>query len=87
MRKKSPGLAQEAVKYITKQFGDGWDLGGEKPNRITKSTTWLRVSDEDSEEGESGPCEYCDDYPSALRMMAWPFTRPVVRPVYAGVRG
>jgi len=54
--------AQEAVKYIPKQFGDGWDLGGEKPNRITKSTTWLRVSEEDSEEGESGPCEYCDEY-------------------------
>jgi len=52
--------AQETVKYITKQFGDGWDLGGEKPNRITKSTTWLRVSEED--EGESGPCEYCDEY-------------------------
>jgi len=54
--------AQETVKYITKQFGDGWDLGGEKPNRITKSTTWLRVSEEDEEEGEPGPCEYCDDY-------------------------
>jgi len=55
-------VANETVKYITKQFGDGWDLGGEKPNRITKSTTWLRVSEEDEEEGEPGPCEYCDDY-------------------------
>ncbi len=54
--------AQETVKYITKQFGDGWDLGGEKPNRITKSTTWLRVSEHDPDEGEFGPCEYCDDY-------------------------
>ncbi len=44
-----------------KQFGDGWDLGGEKPNRITRSTTWLRVSEEEAE-GEPGPCEYCDDY-------------------------
>ena len=47
--------AQETVKYITKQFGDGWDLGGEKPNRITKSTTWLRVSEDDSEEGDQRP--------------------------------
>jgi len=53
-------VANETVKYITKQFGDGWDLGGEKPNRITKSTTWLRVPK--AEEGEPGPCEYCDDY-------------------------
>jgi len=53
--------AEETVKYITKQFGDGWDLGGEKPNLITKSTTWLRVSEEADEE-EPGPCEYCDDY-------------------------
>jgi len=55
-------VANETVKYITKQFGDGWDLGGEKPNLITKSTTWLRVPKENSEEGEPGPCEYCDDY-------------------------
>jgi len=56
-------VAEETVKYITKQFGDGWDLGGEKPNRITKSTTWLRVPQKAApEEGESGACEDCDDY-------------------------
>jgi len=53
--------AWETVKYLGKSWGDGWDLAGEKPNRVSRSKGWPRVP-KDKPEGEAGPCEYCDDY-------------------------
>jgi len=53
--------AWETAKYLGKSWGDGWDLAGEKPNRVTRSKGWPRVP-KDKPEGEAGPCEYCDDY-------------------------
>ena len=99
--RKSPGLAQEAVKYITKQFGDGWDLGGEKPSplpgfecprKIRRKGIRDLVNIATITTGLSmlvvlGRWRKTSLVSSALGMMAWPFTRLVVRPVYVGVKG
>ncbi len=46
--------AWETVKYISKAFGDGWDLAGEKPNRVSRSKGWPRLPKDEPEEGEGG---------------------------------
>lgn len=46
----------------TKRLNPMLAVDGREINQVYRSKSWPRWFDEDPEEGEPEPCQYCDDY-------------------------